>query len=116
MPLKPTRYNGGVVSIYREKDLKTSFNAKKNVSTLDDMEFMGKLDFKESSRRQQDLDFAEQSGFVLSYKIQTHYVKSVDNKCKALIDGVLYDIRYIDKSGVDMFLYMEGGRPIATDD
>lgn len=113
MTLTPVRYNDGVVSIYREKDLKTEFGAKRNVTTLSDMDFMGKLDFKESSRRQQDLEFAEQSGFVLSYKVQTHYVQAVDNKCKAVINGLLYDIRYIDKSGTDMFLYMEGGRPIA---
>ena len=113
MPLKPTRYNDGVVFVYREKQRMTDFNAKKNVMTLDDMDFVAKLDFKESSRRQQDLDFAEQSGFVLSYKVQTHYLKTVDNKCKAVINDLLYDIRYIDKSATDMFLYLEGGRPIA---
>lgn len=102
------RYNDGVVSIYREKERRTDFSAKRNVSTLDDMDFIVKLAFEESSKREQDLEFAEQQGFSLSLKIRTRFVKGVDNKCKAVIDGYLYDVSYIDKSRTEMWLYMEG--------
>lgn len=108
MKYKFSRFNDGVVSIYREKEKRTNFGAKENPSTLGDLEFVAKLDFEESSKREQDLEFANQNGFSLSLKIHTRYLKSVDNKCKAVVDGYLYDIQYVDKTRTDMYLYMEG--------
>ena len=105
-------YNDGVVHIYREKERRNDFNAKKNVSILDDMTFICKLDFAEASKREQDLQFAEQHDFSLSMKIRTRFIKEVDNKCKAVIDGYLYDVSYIDKTRTEMFLYMEGVKPL----
>lgn len=113
MPFNPTRYNDGVVGIYREKERKTDFGAKRNATALEDMEFIVKLDFQESSKRAQDLEFAEQSGFQLSMKIRTRYNKAVKSKMKAVIDGYLYDISYIDKTQLEMFLYLEGVRELA---
>lgn len=107
-------YNDGVVRIYREKPRTTDFNAKKNVRGIEDMDFIARLDYEESSRREEDLEFAEKSGFSLTLKIRTRAVPGVDNKCKAVIDGYLYDVRYIDKSRSEMWLYMEGVRKLAT--
>ena len=115
MKNKFSRFNDGVVSIYREKEKRTNFGAKENASTLDDLEFVAKLDFEESSKREQDLEFANQNGFSLSLKVHTRYLKSVDNKCKAVVDGYLYDIQYVDKTRTDMYLYMEGVKALATD-
>lgn len=109
---KFSTYNDGVVHIYREKERRNDFNAKKNVSLLDDMTFICKLDFAEASKREQDLQFAEQNGFSLTMKIKTRFVKDVDNKCKAVIGGYLYDVSYIDKTRTEMFLYMEGVKPL----
>lgn len=106
--LRISRYNDGVVHIYREKEKLSNFRAKENVSDLDDLEFVAKLDFEESSKREQDLAFAEQNDFSLSVKIRTRYLKSVDNKCKAVIDGYLYDVAYVDKNRVEMWLFLEG--------
>ena len=111
---KFSKYNDGVVSIYREKPKKTDFNAKKNVSALDDMDFVVKLAFEESSRREQDIDFAEQMGFSLTLKVRTRYFEKVDNKCKAVINGYLYDVSYVDKTRTEMWLYLEGVRKIDT--
>lgn len=108
------RYNDGMVYIYREKERQTDFSAKRNVKTIDDMDFVMKLAFEECSKREQDLTFAEQNGFTLSMKIKTRYVKNVDNKCKAVIDGYLYDISYTDKSRTELYLYMEGVRELVT--
>ena len=113
--LKFNRYNDGVVSIYREKIKRSNFAAKENVSVLDDMEFITKLAFEESSKREQDLSFAEQAGFSLTLKVRTRYVEGVDNKCKAVINGYLYDISYVDKSRSEMWLYMEGVKSIDTE-
>lgn len=107
-----SKYNDGVVHIYREKERRTDFNAKQNVSALDNMDFVVKLAFEESSKREQDLDFAEQNGFSLTLKIRTRFVKEVDNKCKAVIDGYLYDVSYIDKTRTEMWLFLEGVRSL----
>ncbi len=109
---KFSRYNDGVVMIYREKEKRSNFAAKENVSALDDMEFIVKLDYEESSKREQDMDFAEQNGFSLSLKVRTRYLKCVDNKCKAVIDGYLYDVSYVDKNRYEMWLFLEGVKPI----
>lgn len=107
-----SRYNDGVVHIYREKERHTDFNARQNVSTLDNMDFIVKLAYEESAKREQDLDFAEQNGFSLTMKVRTRFVKGVDNKCKAVIDGYLYDVSYIDKTRTEMWLFLEGVKPI----
>lgn len=111
---KLSTYNDGVVLVYRAKEKKTDFNAKRNVSAVEDMDFICRLDYEEASRREEDMEFAEKSGFSLTLKIKTRAVPGVDNKCKAVIDGHLYDVRFIDKSRTEMWLYMEGVRRLAT--
>lgn len=107
-------YNDGVVFVYRDKQNKSNFGAKENVSVLDDMDFVAKLDFEESSKREQDIEFANQNDFSLSLKIKTRLLKAVNNGCKAVIDGYLYDIKYADKTREEMFLYLEGVKQIVT--
>lgn len=114
MKYKFNRYNDGVVFVYREKGKRSNFGAKENVSVLDDMGFIAKLDFEESSKREQDLEFANQNDFSLSLKIRTRYLQKVDNKCKAVIDNYLYDVKYVDKTRTEMWLYMEGVRPLVS--
>ena len=116
MNLDMPTYNDGVVSVYRDRERKTDFGARKNVHSLDDMDFIVKLDYSEQSRRQQDLEFAEQSGFSLSYKIKTRLRPNVDNKCKCVICGYLYDVKFVDKTRTEMYLYLEGVGEIASGD
>jgi hypothetical protein len=111
---KLSTYNDGVVRLYRERPRKTDFNAKKNVATLEDMDLIVRLDYEESSRREEDVEFAERSGFSLTLKVRTRAVPGVDNTCKAVIDGYLYDVQYIDKSRTEMWLYLEGVKKLAT--
>lgn len=111
---KFSRYNDGVVKLYREKERRTDFSAKRNVSTLEDMEFIVKLDYEESAKREEDMEFAVQHNFSLSLKIRTRYRKDIDNKCKAVIDGYLYDVSHVDKNRVEMWLYLEGVKQIDT--
>lgn len=107
-----SKYNDGVIHIYREKKRQTDFNAKKNVSELENMDFIVKLAFEEAAKREQDLEFALQNGFSLTAKVKTRLVKGVDNKCKAVIEGYLYDVSYIDKTRTEMWLYLEGVKPL----
>ena len=107
-------FNDGVVSIYREKPRTTDFGAKRNARSMEDMEFVVRLAFEESSRREEDMEFAEKSGFSLTLKIRTRAVPGVDNNCKAVIDGHLYDVQYIDKTRADMWLFLEGVRKLVS--
>lgn len=111
---KISKFNDGVVRIYREKGKRSNFGANENVSVLDDMDFVAKLDFEESSKREQDLEFANQNGFSLSLKIHTRYLKDVDNKCKAVIDNYLYDVQLVDKTRTEMWLFLEGVRSLVS--
>jgi len=108
------RYNDGVVSIYRERVKKSNFSAKENVSVLSDMDFIAKLAFELSSKREQDLAFAEQNSFSLSLKVRTRCLAAVDNKCKAVINGYLYDVSYVDKTREEMWLYLEGIKELSA--
>lgn len=108
MKNKFSTYNDGVVSIYREKERVTDFSARQNVETIDNMDFVVKLAYEESYKREQDFEFANQNDFSLSMKVRTRYLKSVDNKCKAVIDGYLYDVSHVDKDRKEMWLYLEG--------
>lgn len=109
------RYNDGVVRIYREKDKRSNFSAKINAMSLDDMVLVAKLAFAETSKRQQDLEFAESMQFSLDLKIRTRFVKGIDTKCKAVIDGYLYDISYVDATRKELFLYLGGIDHVADD-
>lgn len=113
---KLNTYNDGVVHIYKEKPRATDFGAKRNTKTLDDMDFLVRLDYEESSRREEDMEFASKRGFSLTLKIKTRAVPGVDNNCncKAVIDGYLYDVQYTDKNREEMWLYLEGVRKLAT--
>ena len=111
---KRNTYNDGVVRVYRDKAKTTDFNAKRNVTTVDDLDLVVRLDFEESSRREEDLEFAERSGFSLTLKVRTRLAPGVDNACKAVVDGYLYDIRYVDKTRTEMWLYLEGVRALDT--
>ncbi len=108
------RYNDGVIRIYREKSDQSSFDERLNVATIDDMDFVIRLDYEESSKREQDIQFAEQNGFSLSLKVCTRRSELVDNGCKAVINNYLYDVKYTDKIGTDMWLYLEGVRSLVS--
>ena len=109
-------YNDGVVSIYREIERRSNFSAKLNAKMLEDMEFIAKLAFSEQSKRQQDVEFAYNNGFQLSCKVKTRYVRGIDNKCKAVINGFLYDVSYVDTTRTEAFLYLQGVGELAGDD
>ena len=108
------RYNDGMASIYREIGTRSNFGAKINATALSDLTFLGKMAFALQSRRQQDMEFAQQQGFSLEMKIKTRYVSGIDNKCKAVIDGYLYDISYVDSTRTELYLYLQGVGRIAT--
>ena len=111
-----TRYNDGAIYIYREKEKRNEFGAKLNTNRLADMDFIVRLSYAEQSKREQDMEYAEQQGFSLEYKVKTRFIKGIDNKCKAVIDGYLYDVRYVDATKTDLYIYLEGVGKLAAND
>ena len=107
-------YNDGVVNIYRPKtsEKKTNFSAATNVTSLDDMEHIVKLAYEEASKREQDIEFANQNDFTLSLKVKTRLYKLVDNKCMAVVDNYLYSVSHVDKNRSEMWLYLQGVRSL----
>ena len=112
MKNKFSRYNDGIVNIYREKQRRTDFAAKYNPTTLEDFEFVAKLDFEESAKREQDMEFAERQSFSLTLKIKTRNLQCVDSGCKAIINDYLYSVSYVDRTKTEMFLFLEGVRAL----
>lgn len=116
MPLKRNRkaqtLADGVVDFYRERsDRKTPFGAAIAPRSADDMDFIARLHFSRESKRERDIDFAEQVGFTLSQKIKCHRVPDIDSGCRAVIDGALYSVAYIDEDDPFMYLFLDGGSP-----
>lgn len=95
-----------MVAVYREKDRKTDFGAKRNPRSLDHMEHVATLAFAQKSCREQDFSFAEQQGFTLSMKVRTPAFGGIDSACKAVIGNDLFDLSHIDRSKREMFLYL----------
>lgn len=110
-------YNDGIIKIYEENNnlTTTNFNEKKNIKKEDDMKFIVPLAFKEMSKRQQDIDFAETLGRSLSMKIKTRLIDVVKSSHKAIYAGSIYDIIYLDpdRQNKELYIYMEEVRTIA---
>lgn len=108
----PNNYGDGVAKIYRKKDI------EKNVKSLDDLEYLGYLCFTEKSKRQQDIEFAEQRGANLTTKIATPDLIPPDSDYNVVIDGVIYAIIYVDhdKKNRELYFYLEEVRKIERQD
>lgn len=104
-------YNDGIAEIYREKDIKTSFGAKLNAESTEDLEPVVCLAYSSEMIREQDFDFAERHGFSVSLKIKTHLYRGVDAGCRAIVGGLIYDVSHVDRTQSEMHLYLEGGEP-----
>lgn len=106
---KLSNYNDGYIRVYKEIPIQTDFGAKKNIKTIDNLEFIVKLAYEECSKRQQDLDFAESSSRSLNLKVKTRRYKNIENNYKVIIENTLYDIIYIDedKKNRELYFYLE---------
>ena len=105
-------YPDGVLTVYRAKDRKTDFGARRNVEKLSDMDEVCDLCFANQTIREQDYEFAERADFKLSLKVRTPLCKSVTSDCLALVGRTLFDISHTDTAGDEMYLYLEEVRTI----
>ena len=103
-----------MVSIYRARNRVTSFGARISPGDIDDMDLVACACFIDEAQRERDLDFADRNDFRLTRKISVHRdaCKDVDKDCKALVNGVLYDIEHIDFSAARAYIFLDGGEVV----
>lgn len=111
---KFSTYNDGVLLVYKEKRQTTNFNAVKNTRTIDDLEFVVKLDYEEKSKRDTDLDFAEAQGRTLTLKVKTR-LYHLDKTLMVVIGNIMYSIINLDedRANGEMYFYLEEVRELA---
>lgn len=105
-------YPSGTVGFYNERENYSSFKAKKNAVSMDDLEPIHRVRYKSESIRERDIQTAEQLGKTLTLKISCPLCPGLTTESKALIRNTLYDVAYIDPAGKQVFVYLEGGREI----
>ncbi len=107
-------YNDGVANFYRKKPIINSFQATKNVTSKEDLEYVDKFFFKEETQRQQDIVFAGAMDKKLSMKISIPYCNTLKSDYSVIIDNYLYSIFHIDpdKKKMKTYIYLEGERRI----
>lgn len=107
------KYIDGVVKICLKKNVDTDFSAAINTNTKEDLTPVYKMNYEQLSKRNQDFEFAKQSGFSLTMKIKIRKVNGVTAKHSAVINNYLYSIKYIDSDTKNLYLYLEGERSLA---
>lgn len=114
MKKKIQTFNDGIVHVYKSKENNSSFNAARNVQSINDLQFIVKLEFSEMYKREEDLNFAESLGRNLNLKIKTLMFKDIDSSCQAIINETLYSLIKIDFSKQEqcMYLYLEEERKL----
>lgn len=110
------KYTDGIVHIYEDVSPASSFGAKTNVDSMDDLNLICSLRFQEAARRQQDLAWAEMVEINLTRKVKTPLCKLVQSGHQALIGQTLYNISQLDTSleTNELYLYLTEVRKIAT--
>lgn len=102
-------FNDGFVSIYKDNIKRGSFGAKANIESINELEFVVKLAYKESSKREEDIQLVEMQGKTLSLKVKTPLFNGIQSNYKLVHNNILYDIINIDinKSNREMYIYCE---------
>lgn len=117
MQQKPPTYNDGIISIYRRKA--EGLTANRNITSLTELDPVIALAYSEMSRRQQDMEFAEQRSYSLSLEVKTQrpvMAKGmVNTSCYAVIGKTLYNIQHLDTNSREYFLYLEKVRELKED-
>lgn len=75
----------------------------------------GSLYFKQMDAREGDILLSSNMDFKLDLKVKTHKRNDLSSQDKVRINGVEYDIKYMDKDSNHLYLYMQKvGGVIAT--
>lgn len=105
-------YPDGIVCFATVTKEPSTFSAKQNPVTMDDLDLQTCGVFAFENLREQDIQYAEQMGTTYSLKIRTPKIPGVKADLKAVINGMLYDVSRVDPSKYELYIYLEGGRDI----
>ena len=108
-------FNDGVLWVCEPESASSDFGAVKNTLKRSELVKIGKLNFKEMSKRDQDLDFAESQGRTLNMKVKCKLWSKVNTLHQILIGKVLYSIINLDedRNSQEMYLYLEEVRKLS---
>lgn len=108
-------FNDGVLWVCDPEEAASDFGAVKNTTKKEELKKIGKLDYKEMSKRDQDLDFAESQGRVLNMKVRCRLWPNVTKLHQILIGKILYSIINLDedRNSQEMYLYLEEVRRLS---
>lgn len=98
-------YNDGWLAVYRPKQARSRFGDAP--ATEKDLDLVCYVAFSEQSCREQDYEFAERESYNLSLKAKVRRRPDIDAGCKAAARGKLFDVKHVDPSGREMYLYMQ---------
>lgn len=108
-------YRDGYVSFVRPLGSNiSSFGAKKNTRSTDDVSPVILLAYDRMTHRQRDLEFAYSVDKELDMKIKCPYHPDVNTKLQAIIEDTLYDVYEVDPdiNNMVMFIYMQENRKL----
>ena len=110
---KVAPYRDGYVSFVRPIGSNvSSFGAKKNTRSTDDVTSVVMLAYDRMTHRQQDLEFAYNMDKSLDMKLRCPFHPAVNTKLQAIIEDVLYDVYEVDPdiNNMQMFVYLQENR------
>ncbi len=116
LKVKGKVYNDGVLQLCRQTDRKTDFAARRNPKSVDDLELIAKMAFRQVSCRAEDAEFANSMGFSLARKVCIRSIgRRIDSKCLATIGTTLYAISYMDRTAEEDYLYLTEVRDLGSE-
>lgn len=107
-------YNDGVLFVCENTAGRSDFSSAKNARSRKDLRRILKLDYKEMSRRDEDMDFAESHGRTLTLKVRCRYHPDVSTKLCVVIGDTLYSIFKTDHDTDwrNLYLFLEEERKL----
>lgn len=92
----------------------SSFGAKKNTRSEDDVKAIVTLAYDRMTHRQRDIEFAYSVDKTLDMKIRCPYHEAVNTGLQAIIGGTLYDLYEVDPdvNNMQMYIYMQENRKL----
>ena len=116
IPMKSrfSTYNDGMLWICEPINSVSDFGAVRNTTTESGLRQLGKLAYKEMSKRDQDMDFAESEGRTLSLKVKCRLKQEATKMHLVRIEDTLYSIIHKDEDRAkqEMYLYLEEVRKL----
>ena len=101
-----SNYRDGIALVFSQNEKKSSFAARENIKSRQDLVPRGEVYFRDAYIRQQDLNFMENQAGDIERKIVIRNCPFVRQGYKLEIDKKLYDIVRVDPDAREQELYL----------